>query len=97
MNYVIFTVKVIKNSGQSFFEDGTPNHDTMGLIAMDIKNNLSGAVTTSGMAYKVHGRVGDSPIIGAGLFVDNEIGAAVATGLGEEVVKTVGSFLVVEL
>ena len=54
--------------------------------------NLSGACTTSGLAYKLNGRVGDSPIIGSGLFVDNEVGAAVATGLGEEVVKTVGSF-----
>ena len=58
---------------------------------------LSGACTTSGLAYKMKGRVGDSPIIGSGLFIDNKIGGAVATGLGEEVVKTVGSFLVVEL
>ena len=80
----------------NFFEDGTPNHDTMGLIAMDIKNNLSGAVTTSGMAYKVHGRVGDSPIIGAGLFVDNEFGAATSSGTGEEVIRICGTHLVVE-
>ena len=73
------------------------NHDTIGMLAIDKAGNLSGACTTSGLAYKLNGRVGDSPIIGAGLFVDNEIGAAVATGLGEEVVKTVGSFLVVEL
>ncbi len=73
------------------------NHDTIGMITMDDKGDLSGACTTSGMAYKIAGRIGDSPIIGAGLFVDNEIGAATATGLGEEVVKTVGSFLVVEL
>ena len=58
--------------------------------------NLSGAVTTSGMAFKVHGRVGDSPIIGAGLFVDNEIGAAVSTGVGEEVIRICGTHLVVE-
>ena len=64
---------------------------------MDKDGNLSGACTTSGWAYKLPGRVGDSPIIGSGLFVDNEVGAAVATGLGEEVVKTVGSFLIVEL
>jgi len=63
----------------------------------DENGDLSGACTTSGLAYKMAGRVGDSPIIGSGLFVDNEVGAAVATGLGEEVVKTVGSFLVVEL
>lgn len=73
------------------------NHDTIGMIAMDESGNLSGACTTSGMAYKLHGRVGDSPIIGAGLFVDNEIGAATATGHGEEVIRTCGSFLVVEL
>lgn len=73
------------------------NHDTIGMLAMDTNGDISGACTTSGLAYKMNGRVGDSPIIGSGLFVDNEIGAAVATGLGEEVVKTVGSFLIVEL
>lgn len=73
------------------------NHDTIGMLAIDKKGDISGACTTSGLAYKMGGRVGDSPIIGSGLFVDNEIGAAVATGLGEEVVKTVGSFLIVEL
>jgi len=72
-------------------------HDTISLLAQDSKGDLSGACTTSGWAYKLHGRVGDSPIIGAGLFVDNEIGCAAATGLGEEVLKTTGSFLVVEL
>ena len=73
------------------------NHDTIGMLSIDQQGNISGACTTSGLAYKMNGRVGDSPIIGAGLFVDNEIGGAVATGLGEEVVKTVGSFLIVEL
>ncbi len=73
------------------------NHDTIGMIAMDSHGNLSGACTTSGMAYKMHGRVGDSPIIGAGLYVDNEIGAATATGHGEEVIRIAGSHLVVEL
>jgi len=73
------------------------NHDTIGMLALDSNGNLSGACTTSGMAFKMHGRVGDSPIIGAGLYVDNEIGAATSTGVGEEVVRTVGSFLVVEL
>lgn len=72
-------------------------HDTIGMLAIDGKNDLSGACTTSGLAYKMHGRVGDSPIIGAGLFVDNEIGGAVATGLGELVLRTCGSFLAVEL
>lgn len=73
------------------------NHDTIGIIALDANGNLSGACTTSGMAYKMHGRVGDSPIIGAGLYVDNEIGAATSTGVGEEVIKIVGCHLVVEL
>ncbi|WP_276366389.1 N(4)-(beta-N-acetylglucosaminyl)-L-asparaginase [Chryseolinea sp. H1M3-3] len=73
------------------------NHDTIGIIALDVHGNLSGACTTSGLAYKMHGRVGDSPIIGAGLYVDNEIGAAAATGVGEEVIKIVGCHLVVEL
>src|SRR5688572_6945148 len=73
------------------------NHDTIGIIALDSNGNLSGACTTSGMAYKMRGRVGDSPIIGAGLYVDNEIGAATATGLGEEVIRIVGCHLVVEL
>lgn len=72
------------------------NHDTIGMLALDNEGNLSGACTTSGTAWKMHGRVGDSPIIGAGLFVDNEVGAAAATGLGEEVIRTCGSHLVVE-
>ncbi len=80
----------------NFFDDGTLNHDTMGLVAMDMTGNLSGAVTTSGMAYKLHGRVGDSPIIGAGLFVDNEAGAATSSGTGEEVIRICGTHLVVE-
>jgi N4-(beta-N-acetylglucosaminyl)-L-asparaginase len=73
------------------------NHDTIGMIAMDANGDLSGACTTSGLAFKMHGRVGDSPIIGAGLYVDNEIGAATATGVGEEVIRIVGCHLVVEL
>ncbi len=73
------------------------NHDTIGIIALDEQGNLSGACTTSGMAYKMHGRVGDSPIIGAGLYVDNEVGASTATGVGEEVMRIVGCHLVVEL
>ena len=72
-------------------------HDTLSVLVQDKMGDLAGACTTSGWAYKMHGRVGDSPIIGAGLFVDNEIGCAAATGLGEEVFKTTGSFLVVEL
>jgi N4-(beta-N-acetylglucosaminyl)-L-asparaginase len=73
------------------------NHDTIGMLALDSNGNLSGACTTSGMAYKMHGRVGDSPIIGAGLFVDNEVGAATATGVGEEVVRMCGSHTIIEL
>ena len=72
-------------------------HDTISTLARDNNGNLAGACTTSGLAYKLHGRVGDSPIIGAGMYVDNEIGAVGATGKGEEVIKTCGSFLVVEL
>lgn len=76
---------------------GPENHDTIGMIAMDDAGNFSGACTTSGMAYKMHGRVGDSPIIGAGLYIDNEVGGATSTGVGEEVIRIVGSHLVVEL
>ncbi len=74
-----------------------PTHDTISMLALDQAGDLSGSCTTSGLAFKMHGRVGDSPIIGAALFVDNEVGAACATGVGEEVMKTVGSFLIVEL
>jgi L-asparaginase/N4-(beta-N-acetylglucosaminyl)-L-asparaginase len=73
------------------------NHDTIGLLALDQHGDISGACTTSGLAFKMHGRVGDSPIIAAGLFVDNEIGGATATGMGEAVIKVAGSHLVVEL
>lgn len=73
------------------------NHDTIGMLAVDAEGRLCGACTTSGMGFKMHGRVGDSPVIGAGLFVDGEVGGAVATGSGELVLKTLGSFLVVEL
>ena len=73
------------------------NHDTISMLAIDENGNMSGACTTSGLAYKMHGRVGDSPIIGASLYVDNEIGGACATGVGEMVIRVVGSFLIVEL
>ena len=75
---------------------GKDNHDTIGMLALDKDGNLSGACTTSGMAFKMHGRVGDSPIIGAGLFVDNEVGAATATGVGEEVIRICGAHTIVE-
>ncbi len=78
------------------FPGSIDNHDTIGMLALDAAGNLSGGCTTSGMAFKMHGRVGDSPVIGAGLFVDGEIGAATSTGVGEEVIRCVGSHLVVE-
>jgi N4-(beta-N-acetylglucosaminyl)-L-asparaginase len=81
---------------KSYAPGGPDNHDTIGMLALDNSGNLSGACTTSGMAFKMHGRVGDSPIIGAGLYVDNEIGSATSTGVGEEVIRIVGSHLVVE-
>ena len=73
------------------------NHDTIGLLALDGAGRLAAACTTSGASYKYHGRVGDSPLIGAGLYADNEVGAATATGWGEAVIRACGSFLVVEL
>ena len=75
---------------------GPNNHDTIGLLAVDAQNRMAGACTTSGMAFKMHGRVGDSPIIGAGLYVDNAVGGATATGVGEDVVRVAGSHAVVE-
>ncbi|MBK0378988.1 N(4)-(beta-N-acetylglucosaminyl)-L-asparaginase [Mucilaginibacter segetis] len=88
---------VMNIENQQHRPGGKYNHDTIGMLAIDAKGNLSGACTTSGMAFKMHGRVGDSPIIGAGLYVDNEVGGATSTGVGEEVIRNVGSFLVVEL
>lgn len=78
-------------------ENGEWNHDTIGMLALDAAGNLSGSCTTSGAGFKMRGRVGDSPIIGAGLFVDNEVGACVATGQGEDVIRVAGSSTVVEL
>lgn len=80
----------------AFFDNGQPNHDTMGILALDQNLRLAGAVTTSGMAFKIHGRVGDSAIAGAGLFVDREAGAATSSGVGEEVIRICGTHLVVE-
>lgn len=77
--------------------DGEWNHDTIGMVAMDANGNLSGSCTTSGAGFKMRGRLGDSPIIGAGLFVDNEVGACTATGQGEDVIRVAGSHTVVEL
>ena len=78
-------------------ENGEWNHDTIGMVAMDTFGNLSGSCTTSGAGFKMRGRLGDSPIIGAGLFVDNEVGACTATGQGEDVIRIAGSHTVVEL
>lgn len=94
-------INIENTKGQSAFaparlSDGSFNHDTIGMIAIDAQGNVSGSCTTSGMAFKMRGRIGDSPIIGAGLYVDNEVGAAVATGVGEEVIKICGSHMVVE-
>ncbi len=72
------------------------SHDTVGMLALDQHDDIAGACTTSGLAWKYHSRVGDSPIIGHGLYVDNHTGGACATGRGEAVMKTCGSFLVVE-
>jgi N4-(beta-N-acetylglucosaminyl)-L-asparaginase len=79
-----------------YFEDGSANHDTIGTVAVDGRGQLAGMVTTSGLAFKMHGRVGDSPIIGAGLFVDNEVGAATSSGVGEEVIRICGTHTIIE-
>jgi N4-(beta-N-acetylglucosaminyl)-L-asparaginase len=84
-------------STEASMPGGKGNHDTIGMLAVDAHGRMAGACTTSGMAWKLHGRVGDSPIIGAGLYVDNEVGGATSTGVGEEVIRNAGSFLVVEL
>ena len=81
----------------SRLSDGSFNHDTMGIVALDSHGDLSGSCTTSGMGFKMHGRVGDSPIIGGGLYVDNEVGGATSSGQGEEVIRICGTHLVVEL
>ena len=76
---------------------GPQNHDTIALLALDATGNLSGSCTTSGMGFKMRGRVGDSPLIGSGLYVDNEVGAAAATGQGEDIIRLAGAHTVVEL
>lgn len=72
------------------------NHDTIGILAIDAQGRLCGACSTSGWAFKMNGRVGDSPILGAGLYVDGQVGAAACTGLGELVLKNLCTFLTVE-
>ncbi|HXG11869.1 MAG TPA: N(4)-(beta-N-acetylglucosaminyl)-L-asparaginase [Gemmataceae bacterium] len=78
--------------------EGPPpeGHDTVTVLALDTKGSLGGVCTTSGLAHKLPGRVGDSPLIGAGLYVDNTAGAAGATGVGEEIIRAGGSLLIVE-
>lgn len=95
-------INIENSKGQGTFaaaqlKSGEWNHDTIGMVAMDTYGNLSGSCTTSGMGFKMRGRLGDSPIIGAGLFVDNEVGAVTATGQGEDVIRMSGSHTVVEL
>jgi N4-(beta-N-acetylglucosaminyl)-L-asparaginase len=87
----------VHDYGRTGLPGGASNHDTIGMLAIDAHGRMSGACTTSGMAWKMLGRVGDSPIIGAGLYVDNDVGGATSTGVGEEVIRNCGSFLVVEL
>jgi len=92
----------VENKGHGPFapaklDSGEWNHDTIGMVAMDTQGNFSGSCTTSGAGFKMRGRLGDSPIIGAGLFVDNEVGACTATGQGEDVIRVAGSHSVVEL
>ncbi|MDQ6646174.1 MAG: N(4)-(beta-N-acetylglucosaminyl)-L-asparaginase [Pseudomonadota bacterium] len=87
----------VHDYGSTGLPGGAHNHDTIGMLALDAHGRLAGACTTSGMAWKLRGRVGDSPIIGAGLYVDGEIGGATSSGVGEEVIRNAGSFLVVEL
>lgn len=86
----------INIENQSAPPGGPDDHDTIGMLAIDRRGRLAGACTTSGLAFKIHGRVGDSPIVGAGLYVDGEAGAATCTGLGETVLRTLASFLAVE-
>jgi N4-(beta-N-acetylglucosaminyl)-L-asparaginase len=92
-----------REAWQNWLKSGTyhppvdaKNHDTIGLLVMDKEGNCAGGCSTSGTSWKMHGRVGDSPLIGAGLYVDNEVGAATATGVGESVIRIAGTFLVVE-
>ena len=86
-----------KSRGEDHDRLPSDSHDTIGSVAMDGNGDLAAVCTTSGIAYKLPGRVGDSPMIGSGLYADNEVGAAVATGRGEEIARTCGSFAIVSL
>jgi N4-(beta-N-acetylglucosaminyl)-L-asparaginase len=87
----------VEGFGRTDAWEGARHHGTINCCAVDAAGDLAGVTTTSGLAFKVPGRVGDSPIIGAGLYVDNDVGAAGSTGRGEAVIKSCGSMLVVEL
>jgi len=86
----------LKRKNQERVKKMDGNHDTIGLVLLDSRKNIYAGCSTSGLAVKISGRVGDSPIIGAGLYVDNEIGGAAATGTGEQIMMFCGSFLIVE-
>ena len=86
----------LKNSKYNPVPNWEKNHDTIGMLALDVQGRLCGLCTTSGQAWKMHGRVGDSPIIGAGLYVDGEVGAATCSGLGEEMIRIAAAHSVVE-
>jgi len=81
---------------RSLMEGMKDNHDTIGMLAIDQKGRMGGACSSSGLAFKHRGRVGDSPIIGSGLFIDSEVGAATGSGLGEEIAKVCASHVIVE-
>lgn len=89
-------VEELRPAGARAAAPGTGSHDTVGILARDARGRLAGVCSTSGMAFKVPGRVGDSPIIGQGLYVDQEAGGATATGTGELITGVCGSHLIVE-
>lgn len=84
----------LKDNGREVPAD---SHDTISLLGIDAERRIAGGCSTSGLAYKLHGRVGDSPLIGGGLYVDGEVGAAGATGVGENILRYCGTFLICEL
>ena len=83
------------NEGGSRSEAIEQTHGTVNVLAVDSNGDVAGITSTSGMSYKVPGRIGDSPVIGAGLYVDNSVGAAGATGRGEDVIKSCASYYIV--
>ncbi len=86
----------LAGSGGSALEDAMEyHHGTTNVLAIDARGDIAGVTTTSGLSWKIPGRVGDSPIIGAGLYVDNDVGAAGATGRGEDVIKSCASYFIV--